>query len=110
MTKGWRAMLPAGAMSRRKLNLSLVVERRVDRVGRTDEEKRIAIRRSAYDRLGRDIAARTRPIVDDELLAEPLRQPLSHEARNDVVRAAGGKADDDADRLRRIGLRRGDAG
>jgi hypothetical protein len=39
------------------------------------------------------------------LLAQPLRQPLPHYPRNDVGRAAGGKADHDADRPRRVGLR-----
>jgi hypothetical protein len=31
--------------------------------------------------LGADIAAATRPVVDNELLSEPLRQPLSDQAR-----------------------------
>src|SRR5262245_41560680 len=35
-----------------------------------------------------DIAAATRPVVDNKLLAEPLRQPLTHQARRDVGRAA----------------------
>ena len=39
-------------------------------------------------------------------LADPLRQPLRHQPGEDVGAAAGGEADDDADRLRRIGLRR----
>ena len=57
----------------------------------------------------RDIAAGARPVLDDEWLTEPLRQPLSDQARDDVGRAAGGKADDDAHRPRRIGLRPRDA-
>jgi hypothetical protein len=58
-----------------------------------------------HHRLGGDIGAGPRPVLDHELLAQPLRQPLPHDPRHDVGRAAGGKADDDADRARRIGLR-----
>src|SRR5262249_30436724 len=58
-----------------------------------------------HDRLGADIAACARPVLDDELLAEALRQPLAHQAREDVSRAAWSNADDDMHRLRRIGLR-----
>ena len=92
-----------------EIEIELVVERRVDRVRRADQEERVAVRRRAHDRLGGDIAAGARPVLDDEWLAEPLRQPLTDQAREDVGRAAGGKADDDAHRPRRIGLRPGDA-
>src|SRR5262249_30045848 len=61
--------------------------------------------RRAHDRLGRDIGARARSVLDDEWLAEPFLQPLSDQARADVGGAAGGEADDDAHRPRRIGLR-----
>ena len=74
-----------------KIEIELVVERRVDRVRRTDQKERIAIRRRAHDRLGADIAAGARPVLDNELLAEPLRQPLTHQARDDVGRAAGAR-------------------
>ena len=66
-----------------------------------DQEQRVAVGRSAHDRLGGDIAAGTWPVLDDELLAEPLRQPLAHQTRDDVGRAAGAKADDD--RTGRVG-------
>ena len=92
-----------------EIEIELVVERRIDRVRRADQEKRVAVGRRAHDRLGGDIAAGARPVLDDELLAEPLRQPLTDQARDDVGRAAGGKADNDAHRPRRIGLRPSDA-
>src|SRR5258705_11154394 len=57
-----------------KIEVELLVESRVDRVIRSDEKKRIAVRRCLYDRLGADIAAGTRPVVNDKLLAESLRQ------------------------------------
>ena len=88
-----------------EIEVELVVERRVDGVRRSDQEQRVAVRRRVHDHLGPDIAAGARPIFDDELLAEPLRQPLAHQARDDVGRAAGGIADDDVHRPRRIGLR-----
>ena len=92
-----------------EIEIELFVQRRVDRVRRSDQEERVAIGGRTHDRLGGDIAAGTRPVLDDEWLAEPLRQPLAHEAREDVGRAAGSKANDDAHRPRRIGLRPCDA-
>src|SRR5262249_56537762 len=88
-----------------KNEIELVVERRVDRVRGTYHEERVAVRWRAHDRLGGDIAGSTWPALDDEWLAEALRQPLSHKARDDVGCAAGHKADDDAHRPRGIGLR-----
>src|SRR6266576_3346588 len=56
------------------------------------------------------------PLVPDQWPAAPIflifnrsllkiRQPMTDQARKDVERAAGAKADDDAHRPRRIGLR-----
>jgi len=91
-----------------EIEVELVIERRVERVRRNGHEERIAIRCRTHDRLRGDITAGARPVLDDELLAEPLREPLADQACDDVGAAAGGKADDDADRPRRIGLRPGD--
>src|SRR5262249_14037677 len=55
-----------------------------------------------------DIARGPRPVLDDERLAEAIRQPLPDQARKEIGRPAGGKPDDDTDRPRRIGLRAGD--
>src|SRR5687768_9823021 len=62
------------------------------------------IRGRTHDHLRGDIAASARPVFDDELLAKPFRQPLTHQAREDVIRTAWSKADDNAHRPRRIGL------
>jgi len=51
------------------------------------------------------ISACARPVIDDELLAEPLRQPLADQAGRDVGHAARRKANNDAHGPRRIGLR-----
>ena len=71
-----------------EIEIELVVERRVDRVRRSDKEERVAVRRRPHDRLGADIGAGARPVLDDEWLAEPLRQPLADQARDDVGPAA----------------------
>jgi len=69
----------------------------------------VTIRRRVHHRLGGDIGARARPVLNDELLAEPIRKPLTHQARESVSRAAGREADNDSHRSRRIGLRPCDA-
>src|SRR5215467_12366430 len=53
-----------------EIEIELVVQRRVDRVVAPGHEQRIAVRRCARDRLGADIGAATRPVVDNKLLAE----------------------------------------
>src|SRR6516165_11997478 len=59
-----------------KHEIELVVERRVDRVRGTYHEERVAVRWRIHDRFGGNIAGSTWPALDDERLAEPLRQPL----------------------------------
>ena len=88
-----------------EIEAQLVVERVVDRVRRNHLEQRVAVRRGLHHGLGPDIAAGARPVLDDDRLTEPLRQPLRHQTGQDVGPAAGGEADDDAHRLRRVGLR-----
>src|SRR5262245_145956 len=61
--------------------------------------------RSTYDRLCTNIVAAARPVVDNKLLAEPLRQPLSDQARRDVGRAGRRNWHDQTHRPRWIGLR-----
>ena len=63
-----------------------------------DLQQRVAIRGRLGDRLGADVAAGAGAVLNDELLAEAIRQPLPHQARLDVGGPAGGKADDDAHR------------
>ena len=105
--------LAADARDRRdvakEIVIELIVERRVDCVWCTDEKERVAVGGRAHDGFGGDIAGGARPVLDDEWLAEPLRQPLAHQAREDVIRGTGGKADDQAHWPSRIGLRPRDA-
>src|SRR5215472_14779309 len=87
-----------------EIEVELLIKRRVHRVRRMDEEERIAIRYRTHDGLRGDIGAGARPVLDNELLAEPLREPLADQASDDVGAPAGGKADDDAHRPPGIGL------
>ena len=59
--------------------------------------------------IGGDIAARAHPILDDEGLAKPFREPLCNEARKYIGRAAGSQADDRTHWADRIGLRPSEA-
>src|SRR5262249_42069580 len=86
MTEGYRMTLATGRNVADEIVVELVVQCRVDRVETTDHKQRVAVRRCAHDRLGADIAAATRSVLDDELLAQALRQPLTHQASEDVGR------------------------
>src|SRR5215470_11005047 len=63
--------------------IELVVERRVDWTRHVGLEKRMAVRGCAHDHFGADIAAATRAVFYDELLAKSLREPWSHEPWED---------------------------
>ena len=88
-----------------EIEIELVVEGGVTRVRRRGYKERIAIRGRAHDRLGADITSGTRPVVDDERLSKPLRQPLTDQARIDVGSTTRRIANNEAHRPRRIGLR-----
>src|ERR1700704_7070376 len=102
----------AYACDRRRVSheteIELIGEQIGDRVSRNDQKERMAVGGRTRDGLGGDIARGARPVLDDEWLAEALRQPLTEQAREDVGRAAGGKANHDAYWPRGIGLRRSD--
>src|SRR5262245_66335301 len=85
--------------------MELSVERCIDCVDGAAQQQRVAIGLSPSNRFGRYIGASTRPIFDNELLAEPLRQPLPDQTRSEIKVPAGSKADDDAHGSRRIVLR-----
>ena len=91
MTFGTRMRPATGAMSLDEIEIELVVERRVDRVCRGDHEKGVSVRGRAHHGLSAHVAAGAGPVLDDEWLAEPLRQPLPDQARDDVGRGAAPK-------------------
>src|SRR5262245_44663448 len=92
-----------------EIEIEFVVERRVGRLRRTDNEQRVSVRGCAHDRLGGDIGATTRPVLDDKRLAKPLREPSTDQACHGVECAAWSSGNNDAHRPRRIGLRPRDA-
>src|SRR5262249_27728252 len=92
-----------------KIETEICVECGVNCIRGANLQKRIAIGGCLHDRFGGDIAGSARPVLDYELVAKSLRQPLTHEACDDVGSPASRKADDDAHRPRRIDLRRRDA-
>src|SRR5262249_9063968 len=102
----WHAV---DARNRRNIANEVVVEFceqcRMDCGGSTDHEERIAVCRRTHDRLYTDIATTARTVLDDALLTEALRQPMTNEARSNVVNTTGRKWDNDTHRPRRIGLR-----
>jgi hypothetical protein len=58
-------------------------------VRRTDREERVAVRRGAHDRLGGDIGCSTWSVLNDEWLGEPLGEPLTDQACDNVDHPAG---------------------
>src|SRR5207244_328799 len=72
-------------------------------------KKCVPVTRCTHYGLGADVVATTRPVLNDELLTEPLGKPLSDQAGEDVARATCGSSDDHAHRPHRIGLRPRDA-
>jgi len=57
-----------------------------------------AVGRGLGDRVGADIAARARAVLDHDLLAETGAELLRDDPRDDVGAAAGREGDDQADR------------
>src|SRR5262249_47899432 len=88
-----------------EIEIELLVKCCIDRRRERHREERISVRRCTDDRLGANVGAPTRPVIDDELLTKPLRKPLTQQAGEDVLRATWRGADDVAHRTRRIGLR-----
>src|SRR5262245_28212641 len=93
-----------------EIETELFVKRSVVCVRRAAKVQRIAVRCRAYDCLGAQCAAGAASIFDDKWLAKSFRQPLTNQPRKNVGRAARSKADNDANRPVRIGLRPSDAG
>src|SRR5215467_12433809 len=98
-------MLATGAISRMKLKLSFL--KSVAFIAFVILTNRSV--RCPHDAFSADVAAGTRSVLNDEWLPEPLRQRLTHEARDGVGCLACRKLDDDAHRPRRTDLRPSEA-
>ena len=88
-----------------EIKVEPLVERGVGGVRGKGQKESIAIRGRSDDRLSGDVSARARAVLDDKLLPKSLREPLTHQACNNIDAAPSGRAADDAHRARRIGLR-----
>src|SRR5689334_12889544 len=77
-----------GAVDGRKIadeiEIEVLIKRRVDGVGGSTPQKRIAVWRLARDELGRDIAGRAGPVVEYKRLAELFGQPLTYETADRI--------------------------
>src|SRR5215467_12021512 len=65
-----------------KRETKVVVERRVDRRRRVNHEECVPVWCRLHDCLGSDVGAGARSVLDDERLAEALRELLADEARD----------------------------
>ncbi len=92
-----------------EIEVELRKQRRVDGIGRRDQQQRVAVRRRVDDGFRREIGGSAGPALDHHGLTELLLQPLGGEARRDVGRSAGRVADDEPDGACRICLCTGTA-
>ena len=72
---------------------------RIDAVGNTVDQDRVAICRGVHDRGGGDVSACARPVLDHDGLPQGCGKLLPDQAGNDIGRTAGGKRHDEPDRL-----------
>jgi hypothetical protein len=93
-----------GARSR-SVEAELVVKRRVDGIRDVELDERVSVGSGAHHLFGGEVARGADPVLDDELLPEPIGQPLRHQPRGEIAAAAGRKAHDKTHRPRWIGLR-----
>src|SRR5262249_31221037 len=85
ITRGTRMTAPTGAMAGKNPEPGFVEGVGFDGFVRAGERGRVAGGRRVRHRLEGKIARGARPVLDDELPPEPLRQPLPHQARHDVL-------------------------
>jgi hypothetical protein len=82
-----------------------LVDRRVPHLPGAEHRERVAVGRRARRQLERDRAACAGAIVDDDALAEPIRQLGRDDAGDHIETAARRVRHEQPDRLRRIRLR-----
>jgi hypothetical protein len=89
--------------------VELLLAKGADLLSRNERGQDALVLASIGDRLGCDVRASAWPIFDNDLLTEPLRQPLPHNPGYSVSTAARRKPNDLPHRPRGIGLRPSDA-
>jgi hypothetical protein len=95
-----------GRQIAREIEAEIGVEHPVDDIGIGEQQQRVAVWCGIDDGLGGDLLSLRALVLDHERPAEPLRQHLSGEPRDNVGGAAGWKTDQKAYRSRRIRYRR----
>jgi len=65
-------MLAIGAVVADEIEVERFEQGRVDRRSAAGDQERVAVRRRAHDRLGAEIGAGARTVLDEKLLAEML--------------------------------------
>ena len=55
-----------------RTEFELIVQSRIDGIGREHDEERVAVRRRSHDRFGRNVARGARTVLDNERLTETL--------------------------------------
>jgi len=92
-----------------EIEIQLVKERRIGRVRRYGRKKRIAVARGSQSRFGADVPAIACSVLNNKGLPESIRQPLPHQARNNICRTARHVGNYNAHWPQWIGLRPCDA-
>jgi hypothetical protein len=87
-----------------RIESELWIEALVDDERRRRGQQSVAIRLGAEGRLRADVAGGAGAVLDHDRHPPFARQPLPHDARNDVRGAPGGEGDDDLDRVVGISL------
>jgi hypothetical protein len=83
-----------------------LLDRRNDGMRHVGEQQGVAVRRGFGSDLDTETTASTRTVVDDDLLAERFRQPLTEKAGEHIRAAAGRVGHDEGDGMIGIGLGR----
>ena len=97
---GVSAQIETGSQFLVRLDVHIVIDRRVDRDGADIAEKgRVAVRRGACCDLGADDAGRANPIVDHDLLAEDLAHAGLQHAGDEIRSASRRERHDHDDRF-----------
>src|SRR5450759_1929782 len=72
-----------------EIETELVVKRGIARVCRRDQEEGVTVSGRAHYHLGSDIAGGAWPVLNNEWMTKPLRQPLTDQAPFDVGPTTG---------------------
>ena len=102
---GHRSQLGNGSQILGEIEREIGRERGVDGVGGCAQEQRVAVGGRADDEFGRDVAAGSRLVLDNELLARRLAELWHQQADEHISRRSRSKAANDAHGLGRVILR-----